>query len=169
MHQVTIELARIDKPPRTYHEGFVSDNGIELRTLTVLSPERSLNFTRIWQEAGAITKVQAVAAVKKILFYREYFAILQLLDARACSLGCYVDICTPLQKVNGIYQLTDLILDLWIFPDGRFQELDVAEFEQAVSAGRLTHEWEFTARDTFVRLKAQIPTCEFPGRYIGDL
>jgi hypothetical protein len=45
MPQVTIELARIGKPPRTYHEGFLSDNGVELRTLTILSPEKAGNHT----------------------------------------------------------------------------------------------------------------------------
>jgi hypothetical protein len=44
MTQVTIELARIEKPPVTYTEGLLSDNGIELRTLTVLSPEISAQF-----------------------------------------------------------------------------------------------------------------------------
>ena len=166
MPQVTIELARIDKPTRTYHEGFSSDNGIELRTMTILSSQESENFSSVWHNAGAFSKDQLVVTVKKILFYREYFAILQLLDLENRSLGCYVDITTPLQKANGIYQLTDLILDLWILPDGRYEELDVEEFEQAVMAGKLVPEWETQARQTFAQLKIEILTGEFSGRYL---
>jgi predicted RNA-binding protein associated with RNAse of E/G family len=166
MPQVTIELTRIGKPPRTYTEGLLSDNGIELRTHTELSPEVSLKFSRGWQEAGCFSKDQYANAVRKILFYHEYFAIMQLLDYEKHSLGCYVDITTPLQKTNGIYRLTDLILDLWITPDGRYDELDVDEFTHAVATGKLNPEWELLARQTFSRLKAEIPTGEFPGRYL---
>jgi hypothetical protein len=165
MPQVTIELARIGKQSRTYHEGFLSDNGVELRTLTILSPEKSEYYSRIWHDAGAFSKDQLVVTVKKILFYREYFAILQLLDTGNRSIGCYVDIATPLKKINGIYRLTDLILDLWILPDGRFTELDVDEFEQASAAGKLTPEWETQARQTFAQLKAEITRGDFPGRF----
>ena len=167
MSTVTIELARIGKPPRTYTEGLISDNGVELRTLTILPPEVSAKFSRGWQEAGCFSQDQFAAAVSKILFYREYFAIMQLLDAKRRSLGCYVDITTPLKKANGIYQTTDLILDLWIAPDGRYTELDVDEFEQASAAGKLTPEWETQARQTFARLKDEITRGDFPGRFIG--
>jgi hypothetical protein len=61
MSQVTIELARIDKPARIYHKGFLSDYGIELRTLTQLSQEISRNYSRIWQVAGALAKDQLIA------------------------------------------------------------------------------------------------------------
>jgi hypothetical protein len=162
MPQVTIELARIGKQSRTYHEGFLSDNGVELRTLTILSPEKSENYSRIWHDAGAFPKDQLVVTVKKTLFYREYFAILQLLDAGNRSIGCYVDIATPLKKNNGIYQLTDLILDLWIAPDGCYTELDVDEFEQASAAGKLSPEWDTQARQTFARLKVEIARGSFP-------
>jgi hypothetical protein len=162
---VTIVLARIDKPPRTYQEGFLSDNGTELRTMTALSPEVSVNFSRDWQKAGCFSEDQCATTVRKILFYHEYFSIMQLLDSESRSLGCYVDIATPLKNVNGVYQLTDLILDLWITPNGCYTELDVDEFEQAVSAGKLIPEWELRARQTFSQLKTEIDRGDFPGRY----
>ena len=166
MAQVTIELARIGKPPRTYHEGFISDNGIELRTLSILSPEKSANYSRIWHDVGAFSRDRLILTVKKILFYQEYFSILQLLDTENRLLGCYVDIATPLTKTNGIYQLTDLILDLWIAPDGGYTELDVDEFEQACAAGKLSPDWETQARQTFARLKTEITQGDFPGRFL---
>jgi predicted RNA-binding protein associated with RNAse of E/G family len=167
MSEISIILARIGKPPRTYTEGFLSDNGVELRTLTELSPDTSLQFSYNWHKAGCIPKDQFVKVVRKILFYNEYFAVMQLLDSGQRSLGCYVDVVTPLLKVNGIYQLTDLILDLWIAPDGHYDELDVDEYNQAVSAGKFPPEWETHARQTFTRLKAEINRGDFPGRYIG--
>ena len=166
MPQVTIELARIGKPTRTYQEGYISDNGIELRTLTILSPEKSENYSRVWHDVGAFSRDHLILTVKKILFYQEYFSILQLLDTENQALGCYVDIATPLAKTNGIYQLTDLILDLWIAPDGRYTELDLDEFEQASAAGKLSPEWESHARQTFTRLKAEITQGNFPGRFL---
>jgi uncharacterized protein len=166
MSLVTIELARIGKPPRTYHEEFMSDNGIELRTLSRISQEDTIQFSQGWQAAGCFTREQFARVVRKTLFYHEYFCIMQLLDRDEHSLGCYVDIATPLQKQNGIYKLTDLILDLWIFPDGRYEELDVGEFEQAVASRIISQEWEAYARKTFISLKNGITAGKFPDRYI---
>jgi hypothetical protein len=165
MSQVIIELARIGKPPRIYREGFLSDNGVELRTLTVFSHEASRKFSSGWQKAGCFPTNRFASAVRKILFYHEYFAISQLLDSEKHSLGCYVDIATPMQKFDEVYRLTDLLLDLWIPPDGGYQELDVDEFEEAVASGKLTPEWEANARQTFAKLKTEILTGDFPTRY----
>jgi predicted RNA-binding protein associated with RNAse of E/G family len=64
------------------------------------------------------------------------------------------------QFLPGIYQLTDLIFDLWIAPDGRYTELDVDEFKQACAEGKLSLEWETQAWQTFAQLKAKISTKE---------
>ena len=167
MDQVTIELARIGKPARTYHEGLLSDNGIELRTQTILSAETRTRFSAVWHIAGYITPDLFIKSVRKILFYHEYFTIMQLLDDEWQSLGCYVDIASPLQKKDGIYHLTDLILDLWIYPNGTYQELDVDEYEIAVTSGKLKPEWEMQSRRTFDLLKTSISTSNFPYRYLS--
>ena len=166
MEQVVIELDRITKPPRIYREGLLSDNGIELRTQTILLDEASHIFSTGWHKKGCFPPTQFIKTVRKILFYQKYFAIMQLLDGNDKSLGCYIDIATPLHQFNGIYRLTDLILDLWIFPNGRYQELDVDEFEQVVANGGISYEWEKLARHTLEQLKACVKAGDFPGQYI---
>jgi predicted RNA-binding protein associated with RNAse of E/G family len=165
MDRVTIEINRVTKPPRTLQEGLLSDDGIEVRTHTELDPEASRKFSSVWHGADLIPSNQFVKNIRKILFYDECFAIMQLLDEEMRPLGCYVDIATPIQKIDSIYHFTDLFLDLWIAPDGSFQELDIGEFEKAIVDGFVSSEWETRARQTFDRLKSEILAGYFPGRY----
>lgn len=69
---------------------------------------------------------------------------------------------TPLQRKGDEYFLTDLILDLWIFPD----DLDRDEFEKAVSSGLFPSSFEGDTRATLSGLKAEIEQGVFPKRYL---
>jgi predicted RNA-binding protein associated with RNAse of E/G family len=86
---------------------------------------------------------------------------MQLIGIDSDHLGYYVDVHTPMRKVGGEYYLTDLFLDLWIAPDGKFIELDQDEFEQGFQMGLLTSYQYKKANHVFEKLKREVTNGEF--------
>jgi predicted RNA-binding protein associated with RNAse of E/G family len=86
---------------------------------------------------------------------------MQLLAQDGNHLGYYVDIDTPIHISNGEYHLTDLFLDLWIAPDGKYIELDRDEFEEGFRKGLLTSRQYKKANQVFEALKCSIITGDF--------
>jgi len=164
--KVTITLFRLGKPARTYTEGLIADDGAQLRTHSVIPEEFRARWSINWRREGMIPDDCTIYSVRKHLFYRQYFAIMSLFDEHSRLLGYYCDIVTPLRKIGDHYRLTDLCLDLWIFPDRKVRQLDWDEFEQAVRAGFLNTKVESIARRTVARLAAEAAAGVFPARYI---
>jgi predicted RNA-binding protein associated with RNAse of E/G family len=77
-----------------------------------------------------------------------------------------VDLTTPVRKVDGEYYLTDLILDLWVFPDLTYRVLDEDEWQQAIQAGWVSKEIQHTVQKTLKGLKREIRLGKFPQNYI---
>lgn len=165
--QVTIHLARLGKPERSYHEGFVEDDGIHLKTFSVLPEEIGRTLSEKFQRQGWLLPGQRIHSVAKYLFYAEFFNIVEYRDQNGHPLGYYCDIVTPLVKDGDDYFLTDLILDLWVSPQGRVTELDRQEFESALSTGLFPVELERDAHLALERLKTDAAQGIFPGRYVS--
>ena len=70
--------------------------------------------------------------------------------------GYYVDVLAPVGWHGAdpvtIEPLTDLFLDLWVAPDGRWQVLDEPEFEEAEERGWITPQQAEHARRTLQQL-----------------
>ena len=70
--------------------------------------------------------------------------------------GYYVDVLEPVRwrgdNPASIAPLTDLFLDLWLAPDGRFTVLDEPEFAEAEARGWITPEQAAHARRTLADL-----------------
>ncbi len=164
---VTIHLSRIRKPERSYQEGFVEDDGIRLKTFTHVPESVGLHLSEKFHRQGWLLPGQLIKSVSKYHFYTEFFSIVEYRDSAERALGYYCDIVTPLQSKGDEYFLTDLILDLWVFPDGRMTELDQDEFETAVSSGLFPSKLERDARNTFSRLKSEIERGIFPSSYLS--
>lgn len=160
--QITIHLSRLGKPERVFCEGLVSDDGVMLQTFTVLSEAKSLRLSGLFSQHGWLSPEQRIHAVAKRHFYLEYYSAVSYLDAAGRVLGTYCDIVTPLQRQGNDYYLTDLILDVWVFPDGSFLELDWDEFEAGVESGLLGPELAAGARLGLERLKRHINGGHFP-------
>lgn len=164
--QVTIHLARIGKPPRTFTEGLVEDDGRRLRTCSHLPQPFATGWSQEWQRQGMLDEGQTIAIVRKYHFYQEYFGVMALYTAADDLLGYYCDIATPLQKIDREYYLTDLILDLWVPASGPAIGLDLEEFAAAAQSRLLSHEMEMIAGNVFAHLNAEAAAGRFPGRYI---
>ena len=165
--QVTIHLARIGKPERFYQEGFVYDDGFRLKTCSVVPESVGLHLSEKFFKQGWFDKGQLIYSVSKFHFYNEFFSIVEYQDKAGKVLGYYCDIVTPIQKKGNEYFLTDLILDLWVFPDLRAVEVDRDEFELAVSSGLFPSNFEKDTLTTFGRLKSEIERGIFPKYYLS--
>jgi hypothetical protein len=166
MPKVNIHLARINKPTRVYSEGLVSDDDRMLRTYSEVPGPSRARLTGNWQKVGLLPPGCLIAAVSKRLFYHETFSILDLLDADGITLGYYCDLATPLEKRDGEYYLTDLILDVWVFPDKTYRILDRDEYAAAVQAGLVDPAQQEIANRTLARLEVEIRAGIFPSQYL---
>lgn len=167
MQRAVIHYYRYNRPPAIYQEGFLEDDGRRLRTYTVIPPEFSSRLAASWVADGLLPAGTALHSLKKYMFYGEYFTILELFDSGGNVLGYYSDISTPLEKNHDDeYELRDLILDLWVFPDGRVKELDWDEFVLAERRQVISTRLAGIARRTLKRIVAETQAGKFPYAYI---
>lgn len=164
--QTRMKYSRIGKALAIYTEGFVDDNGYRLKTFSFTPPEVSLEWSERWQKEGLLKKGQMIGSIEKHLFYDEYFTIMKICDTGGQLLGFYCDVATPLKKEQNEYSLSDLILDIWIFPDSTILELDWDEYEVVVNKGLLSLEQQTTIKGVFGRMKREIAQGIFPGAYL---
>ena len=65
--------------------------------------------------------------------------------------------------------MTDLYLDIWLFPDGRLLELDWDEFEEAIAKKVITPAQEGLARSAMKRLVDEASKGIYPLQYTSRL
>jgi protein associated with RNAse G/E len=164
--QAKIHLARVNKSTRHFSDGLVEDDGKRLKTHTLIPEAHSVSWSEEWQREGRIPLGQVISFVNKYLFYDQFFSIMEVHATTGDLLGFYVDLTTPVRKVDGEYYLTDLILDLWIFPDLTYWVLDEDEWQQAIQGGWVSKEIQNTVRKTLKGLKREIRMGKFPQNYI---
>jgi len=82
--------------------------------------------------------------------------------------GYYCDAILPIVSRDGIYEITDLFLDLWISPDGRTIVLDEDEFADAISRGWITGEEARIAREEVDRMALGVREGTFPPKRVRD-
>ncbi len=167
MSTVPIHYHRPGKPLTVYTEGLVSDNGICLRTLTVLPPDISARLSASMRRENLLRADQSVGAVAKTYFYNEQFNLLEFRDPSEALLGHYSDIGTPLLKTADGYAMTDWFLDLWLPARGQPQELDWDEFHAAIAAGLLTAAEANLASKTLARLVREATAGTYPSKYLS--
>ena len=68
-------------------------------------------------------------------FWDKWFNVIRIYGRDLEFKGFYTDIITPIQKTWTLVTATDLFLDLFMFPDGRWTVQDEDEFEDAVETG----------------------------------
>jgi hypothetical protein len=164
---VVIRFARPGKPDRLFREGLVSDDGVCLHTYSIVPPEFAARWSHSYQEQGLIPAGRRIAAAEKHLFYAKGFAVLELQDSQGAALGWYMDICSPLRREAGEYLVTDLFLDVWLWPDGRWQVFDQDEFDTALEGGLLDANQAQAARATLAQLQVEIGTGRFLQTHLG--
>ena len=122
----------------------------------------------IWAE-GAETRAaggQIVAAPGHIWYrfwlWRDDQIVERYFDAAGQALGTQVDVCMPIEAGEQGWIARDLLLDIWIAPDGRVTVRREAEYEAALAAGQLSADEAGWAEPHLRRLTTAIAQRRFP-------
>lgn len=165
--RVRIEYIRPGKDVTYYEEEFFAQDETCLRTFKTLPEEISINLSHALLTQNLIQPGQRVGTISKLYFFHEPFNLLEFRATDGSLLGHYSDIGEPVIQLSPTdFQMTDLFLDLWLFPDGRLLELDWDEFEEAIEQKVITTAQADLARKIMRRLVGEIERGIYPSRYI---
>lgn len=95
-------------------------------------------------------------------FAKEWYEIMKIWNFEGSLVGYYCNINTPPRRFEGGYEVTDLFLDLWVFPDMEYRVLDEDEFEVAIARRWIDEEEAEKARSVLGHLVEQVEKGEFP-------
>jgi predicted RNA-binding protein associated with RNAse of E/G family len=164
---VHVEYIRPGKEVTHYEEDFVAQDKTCLRTFKSLPPAVSERLTRALRRDNLIGPAAEVQIIRKAYFFREAFNLLEFRDQHKNLLGHYSDIGEPvIQLGENKFQMTDLYLDIWLFPNGRLLELDWDEFEEAIKLQVITPAQAELARVTMARLVSEAKQGIYPSKYL---
>ena len=165
---VRIIYIRPGKEVSYYAEDFVAQDEICLRTFKQLPMEIVARLTRALQRDNLIGPKAEVHIIRKAYFFNQAFNLLEFRDQNGELLGHYSDIGEPvIQLSENKFQMTDLYLDIWLYPDGRLLELDWDEFEEAIKLQVITPAQADVARATMLRLVEEVKQGIYPGKYLA--
>jgi predicted RNA-binding protein associated with RNAse of E/G family len=122
----------------------------------------------VWAEPAeaALVGGRALAGPGHIWYrfwlWRDDQVVERYFDAQGQPLGTQVDLCMPLQVSEQRWTAQDLLLDIWISPQGQVTVGNEAAFEAAVSSGQLTEEEARWAEEHVRRLTGAISQRRFP-------
>jgi len=164
-----IEYIRPGKETTYYDEDLVAQDEISLRTFKTLPEDIVKNLSQALQKQNLIASDQRVATITKTYFFAEPFNLLEFRNSQGLLLGYYSDIGEPLiQLSEANFQMTDLYLDIWVFPDGRLLELDWDEFEDAIQRQVITPSQAELARRAMQRLVEEAANGIYPNKYLAQ-
>jgi len=164
---VRIEYIRPGKETTYYEEDLLTLDETCLRTHKTLPDDISVRLSQSLVEQKLIKTGQRVGAIDKVYFFNEPFNLLEFRELDGSLLGNYSDIGEPAIRISeNEIQMTDLYLDIWLFPDGRLLELDWDEFEEAIEKQIITSAQAELARTAMQRLVDETARGIYPSRYI---
>jgi len=166
--QIRLHFTRLSAiGAHTFVENFLAEDEYRLTTHAVVPVEHREGLSAKFWSGGLLPNSVRVASLRKHFFFSEWFDILAWFDEAGRFAGYYTDIATPLRRVGpGEYATTDLFLDFWQAPSRPALELDLDEFDEALTAGLLPPDLADGARASFERVQREIALGIFPYRYI---
>jgi predicted RNA-binding protein associated with RNAse of E/G family len=101
--------------------------------------------------------------------YKNWHDFASIYDAQKKFKGYYCDICSPIKKISDGFIITDLFLDLWIYPNGKYIILDQEEFNNAVVQRWMNENQIIKAKSELHNLKKRVRTKKYPTSKIKKL
>jgi predicted RNA-binding protein associated with RNAse of E/G family len=167
MGSISMHYQRPSKGLTIYEEDHVFEDENCLRTFKTLPPEVSESLSAALLKQELINPGQRVLTIAKVYHFNEPFNVLEFRAPEGKPLGYYSDIGEPTRKLrDGIYEMVDLFLDIWLFPDRRLLELDWDEFDEAVKNNVITPAQADLARAAMQRLKSEVAQKIYPAKYL---
>jgi len=163
---VRIEYIRPGKDVTYYVEDFLAKDETCLQTFKILPEDISIRLSKALLEQNLIQPGKRVGSITKFYFFNQPFNLLEFRELDGALLGQYSDIGEPVAQVSPTeFQMTDLFLDIWLFPDGKLVELDWDEFEGAIEKQVITFAQANLARNTMKRLVDEATKGIYPDQY----
>ncbi len=104
------------------------------------------------------------------VFRNKWFDAGRFLDSMGRFLGYYCDIIEPIRVFTSKrVEVTDLFLDLWVYPDGDTRRLDEDEFEEAVKRDVIKQELAKTALSELAKLEWDVREGRFPPSAMAEV
>lgn len=100
------------------------------------------------------------------IFEGAWYDLGKIYDASGLFKGYYCDIIRPAKRTSEGLEIEDLVLDLWVFPDGRWKVLDEGEFEEAIRRGWLELSIAARARRELEKLLEDVKSGRFPPQVV---
>jgi len=167
---VRIKYIRPGKEVTYYEEDFFAKDKTCLRTFKKLPDDISMQLSEALVEQNLIQPAQRVGTIEKLYFFKEPFNLLIFREMDGTLLGHYSDIGEPAIQLSPTeFQMTDLFLDVWLFPDGRLLELDWDEFKEAIQKQLITSEQAQLAQNAMQRLVDETAQGVYPLEYASRL
>ena len=165
-----VEYIRPDKEVTHYDEDFLAQDEACVRTFKTLPNDISIRLSEAMQKQGLIQPNQRVGTIAKVYFFAEPFNLLEFRELDGTLLGHYSDIGEPAIRISeNEIQMTDLFLDIWLYPDGRLLELDWDEFEEAIEKQVISPSQADLAREAMKRLVDEVARGVYPSKYINSI
>ena len=165
---VNVKYIRPGKDVVVLEEEFQGQDETCVRTSRIPPKDAFKRLSEALARQNMIQSGQRVGTISEAYFFHEPFNILEYRALDGTLLGYYSDIAEPaVQVAENEVQLTDLFLDIWLFPDGRLLELDWDEFEEAIKKNIITPAQADLARSAMKRLVVEATNGIYPGQYIN--
>jgi len=163
---VRIEYIRPGKEVTYYEEDFLAQDETCVRTFKTLPEDISIRLSDSLIKQKLIQAGQRVGTIAKVYFFTEPFNLLEFRELNGTLLGHYSDIGEPAIHISDSeIQMTDLYLDIWLYPDGRLLELDWDEFDEAIEKQVISPSQANLAREAMKRLIDEVKNGVYPVKY----
>jgi len=163
---IRIEYIRPGKEVTFYEEDFFAQDETCIRTFKTLVDDISARLSESLIKQQLIQSGQRVGTISKVYFFTEPFNLLEFRDVNGALLGHYSDIGEPAIRISpNEIQMTDLYLDIWLYPNGELLELDWDEFEEAIQKQVITLAQSELARTAMQRLITETKKGIYPSKY----
>jgi predicted RNA-binding protein associated with RNAse of E/G family len=102
-------------------------------------------------------------------FWDKWFNVISVYDEDLEFKGYYSDILTPVQKTWTLVTATDLFLDVFVFPDGRWEVVDEDEFEEALAKGLMDGGVARNANAALEEIRGKASAGEWPPEVVSRI
>jgi predicted RNA-binding protein associated with RNAse of E/G family len=134
--------------------------------------ESSLVVSNPRQISGKVIADSGYLAIW-FIFKNKWYDVGKFYDRDRKWIGYYCDIVKPVARLLGsrarTTTLTDLFLDLWITPEGRYFALDEDELQNALERGRISSPLANQAQKQLATLIQMVEEHRFPPRAVRNI
>lgn len=149
--------------PRIFRKRFIPDELVDISGDEILYNDSNIIVTK-WKP---IHPRNDFSGGISFAFLNEGYKISRFYDENGELLYWYIDF-IEVVKEDDSYILTDLLADIKIYSDGKYEILDEDELETARENGLIDERQYSETRERLVYVKNMIDSKNFPPKFVSD-